>query len=172
MIRAKHCAFVPLTGALNRAEILSALAREEMRHSREGGCFAVAMLDIDHFKEVNDRFGHQAGDIVLQEVTRRMSSCIRSYDMLGRYGGEEFLILIPSSDVDRALSLAERVRMSIANKEITTPYGSVCVSASVGLAVSVPGTIGEIDRLLREADAALYRAKANGRNRCELAPLI
>ncbi|HUO33852.1 MAG TPA: diguanylate cyclase [Candidatus Acidoferrum sp.] len=159
----------PLTGALNRAEILDALEREEMRHSREGGCFAIAMLDIDHFKQVNDRFGHQAGDAVLQEVTRRISSCIRSYDMLGRYGGEEFLILIPSTDANRALSLAERVRTSIANNEVTVTYGSVCVSASVGLAVSVPGAIGETDRLLREADTALYRAKANGRNRCELA---
>jgi len=158
-----------LTGTFNRGEILEAVGREEVRSSREGGCFAVAMIDIDHFKNVNDQFGHQTGDAVLQEVTRRISSCIRSYDMLGRYGGEEFLNLIPSTNAEKAFSLSERVRAAIAKEPISTPYGPVCITISVGVAVSAPGEPEDIDKLLREADRALYRAKANGRNRSELA---
>lgn len=163
--RATHDA---LTGTFNRSEILDALSREEVRSAREGGTFAVALIDIDHFKEVNDKYGHQTGDIVLREATRRMASCIRSYDMLGRYGGEEFLILIPSVNREKALSLAERIRAGIAKEPVTLPYASVCMTISLGLAVSTHQQPHHIDQLLQLADAALYRAKANGRNRTEI----
>lgn len=162
--RATHDA---LTGIFNRSEILDALSREGVRQARERGSFAIALIDLDHFKNVNDTYGHAAGDFVLREAARRMSSCIRPYDMLGRYGGEEFLLLIPSTDASGALCLAERIRTAISKEPIESPNGPVGLTASLGVAISTYREPQPEGNLLQQADTALYRAKAKGRNRVE-----
>jgi two-component system cell cycle response regulator len=158
-----------LTGICNRGVILDTIRRERSRQDRGGNAFAIVMADIDHFKYVNDTHGHLAGDAVLQEVARRMTNFIRPYDAVGRYGGEEFLIVVPSSDAMGALGLGERVRQGIEAKPILAEGASISVTASFGIAASTPGHLLDPQEMLRFADDALYRAKKNGRNRCELA---
>ncbi|HTV57785.1 MAG TPA: diguanylate cyclase [Verrucomicrobiae bacterium] len=165
--RATHDA---LTGIFNRAEILDALSREAVRQAREHGSFAIALVDLDHFKIVNDTYGHAAGDFVLREAARRMASCIRPYDMLGRYGGEEFLVVIPSTDVSGALCLAERIRAAVSKEPIASPNGPVQLTASLGVAISSGEYSQSEDDLIQSADKALYIAKEKGRNRAEMAP--
>ncbi|MGB0034036.1 MAG: diguanylate cyclase [Candidatus Acidiferrales bacterium] len=158
-----------LTAIFNRGVIIDALHRERSRQAREGGSFGVVLLDIDHFKWVNDKHGHLIGDVVLQEVARRMTSSVRPYDLVGRYGGEEFLIVVPSSDSLGTLGLAERIRKAIESKPVVTPAGEVSVTASLGVAVSSESNPLEPKALLNSVDLALYRAKDLGRNRSEIA---
>jgi diguanylate cyclase (GGDEF)-like protein len=158
-----------LTGISNRASVLDAVSREQSRHLREGGSFGVILADLDHFKRINDTRGHLCGDAVLKEAAQRMTRCVRPYDTVGRYGGEEFLIVAPSLDGSGALGLAERIRKEIEFKPINTDSVDVPVTASFGVAVTVPGKPLEAHALLLLADKALYRAKDNGRNRSELA---
>ena len=158
-----------LTGISNRPSVLEAVSREQFRQVREGGSFGVIFADIDHFKSVNDTHGHLSGDEVLREVTQRMVGCVRPYDTVGRYGGEEFLIVAPSLDGTGALGLAERIRQAIESEPITTSSGEVRVTASLGVAVSSRDKPLETDALLRSADEALYRAKDQGRNQSKLA---
>ena len=164
--RATHDA---LTGVANRAVILETLRREQSRQEREGGSFGLIIADIDHFKNVNDTYGHLAGDSVLKAVTKTMETTLRPYDSVGRYGGEEFLIVVPRSDATAALSVAERIRKAIAAKPIQTDAGEVQVTASLGVAASMEPSRIDSKALLQLADEALYRAKQNGRNRSELA---
>ncbi|MGH9700358.1 MAG: GGDEF domain-containing response regulator [Candidatus Acidiferrales bacterium] len=164
--RATHDA---LTGIYNRGEIIEALNRERARQARDGGSFGVIIADLDHFKRVNDTYGHAAGDAVLRETTVRMKTCVRSYDFIGRYGGEEFLLVIPSSDAAGTLALAERIRQSIQSPPITTDAGEIKFTISLGVAASTPARPFGSQELLLQADQALYRAKENGRNRVELA---
>src|ERR1700736_4080307 len=164
--RATHDA---LTGISNRATALDAVTREHSRQLREGGTFGVILADIDHFKRINDTHGHLAGDAVLKETSRRMVACVRPYDTVGRYGGEEFLIVAPASDGAGASGLAERIRKAIESKPISTDSGEVRVTASLGVAVSGHDKPFELHALLHLADEALYRAKDLGRNRSELA---
>jgi diguanylate cyclase (GGDEF)-like protein len=131
----------------------------------------VIIADIDHFKRVNDTLGHLAGDAVLKEVARRMVACVRPYDTVGRYGGEEFLIVAPSVDAAGALALAERVRNGIQATPILTDADAVTITASCGVVVSSPSQPFDPETLLRLADEALYRAKDLGRNRSETAPV-
>jgi len=158
-----------LTGISNRGVIMDAVRRERSRQDRGGNAFAIVLADIDHFKYVNDTHGHLAGDAVLQEVSRCMTKFIRPYDAVGRYGGEEFLIVVPSSDAMGALGLAERIRQGIESKPIIVEGVTISVTTSFGVAASTPGRLLDPQEMLRFADDALYRAKANGRNRCELA---
>jgi two-component system cell cycle response regulator len=158
-----------LTGISNRGVIMDSVRRERSRQDRGATAFAIVLADIDHFKYVNDTYGHLAGDAVLQEVARRMTSCIRPYDCVGRYGGEEFLIVVPSSDAMGAIGLAERIRRDIEAKPVLAEGASISITASFGIASSTPNHLIDPQELLRFADDALYRAKANGRNRCELA---
>ncbi|MBZ5502908.1 MAG: diguanylate cyclase [Acidobacteriia bacterium] len=167
--RATHDA---LTGIWNRGVVLDALQRECSRQAREGGSVGTIMIDLDHFKQVNDTHGHPCGDIVLREIARRLGSCVRPYDTLGRYGGEEFLVVVPSADSVGALRMAERMREAIRATPITTQQGPVRITASLGVAVSGNGQLLNPEALLRLADDALYRAKARGRNCCELAPPV
>jgi two-component system, cell cycle response regulator len=164
--RATHDA---LTGISNRATALDAVTREHSRQLREGGTFGVILADIDHFKSINDTHGHLSGDAVLKETTRRMVACVRPYDTVGRYGGEEFLIVAPASDGPGTLGLAERIRQAIVAGPVSTDSGEVRVTASFGVAVSGSAKPLESQALLRLADEALYRAKDHGRNRSELA---
>lgn len=159
-----------LTGLANRGVILEALHRERSRQSRMGGSFGVVLADLDHFKYVNDQHGHLVGDAVLQELARRMRAAVRPYDLVGRYGGEEFLIVVPSSDVRGTMGLAERIRKSVEERPVKTEAGEIHMTISLGVAVADPVVPLDAQALLQVADDALYRAKDRGRNRCELGP--
>jgi two-component system cell cycle response regulator len=165
LFRATHDS---LTGIANRDVILDALRRESSRQLRDGGSFGIVMLDVDHFKSVNDTYGHLCGDVVLQEVVRRVNSTVRAYDTVGRYGGEEFLIVAPLSGAEGVLRLSERIRLAIEEKPIATEAGEISVTVSLGLAVSSETAYLDSKMLLSTADEALYRAKAEGRNRSEM----
>jgi diguanylate cyclase (GGDEF)-like protein len=163
----------PLTGLWNRGAILDLLRRETQRRQRSGGRLGVMMIDLDRFKQINDSHGHLIGDVVLREVVRRLRATIRPYDFIGRYGGEEFLILVPSCNHDDLLASAERLRLCAASTPIQTQDGPISSTISVGLiSVADQGQDPlEDEHLLRASDAALYRAKANGRNRVETGSL-
>ncbi|HBA72038.1 MAG TPA: diguanylate cyclase response regulator [Geobacter sp.] len=158
-----------LTGLLNHEEILSILDKELARSGRDGVCASVIMVDIDHFKMVNDTYGHLAGDAVLRITAEKMYSMERSYDSIGRYGGEEFLIVLPECCLECAVAFAERLRSCISQDSMDTSEGLIPVTISLGVAVS--GKEGRQDghSLVKAADAALYKAKENGRNRVEVA---
>jgi two-component system, cell cycle response regulator len=158
-----------LTGLYNRGGVLDALDREHARQMREQKPFGIILADIDHFKNVNDRHGHMCGDLVLREVAQRMAGCTRPYDTVGRYGGEEFLVVVPSADALGTLELVERMRVAIEAQPAATSSGDVRVTASFGvIANDSMSPIGS-NVLLQLADEALYRAKEQGRNRTELA---
>ena len=160
-----------LTGLWNRGAILDLLRREVCRRQRTGDALGVMMVDIDYFKKINDTHGHLIGDAVLQEVTRRLAVDVRPYDAVGRYGGEEFLIVFPGCNMPDLLVGAERLRHCIADQPIETSVGQIPVTLSLGLA-SVEQGENEIlgcESFLQRADAALYAAKARGRNRVETA---
>jgi two-component system, cell cycle response regulator len=163
--RATHDA---LTGIANRAAITEALGREISRQLRDNRPFGIVLADIDHFKNVNDTYGHLSGDDVLQMVAERLRNSTRPYDSVGRLGGEEFLIVAPSSDISGTLALAERIRKDIESQTVLAQAGSIRVTVSLGIAVSVHPPC-DVKALLQLADDALYRAKANGRNRSEVA---
>jgi len=161
-----------LTGISNRASIMDALRSELARQVREHRSFGVILADIDHFKNVNDTYGHLCGDQVLQAVALRMKESIRPYDTIGRYGGEEFLIIAPASDAAGTLALAERIRGALEATPVSTQGGDVHLTASLGATVSTDAQGVDPQRLLRLADQALYRAKQQGRNRSELVDLL
>ncbi|UXI69965.1 GGDEF domain-containing protein [Tahibacter amnicola] len=160
-----------LTGLLNRGAILEALDQEMQRAAREGHHLGVLMVDLDHFKPVNDAHGHPVGDTVLRETARRMQSSLRPYDRIGRYGGEEFLVVVPGEPPAVITEIAERIRLAVAADAVTTAVGDIAVTVSIGVATS-NGSACEAGHLVGVADDALYRAKAAGRNRVEpCAPL-
>lgn len=158
-----------LTGISNRGVALEALNREHSRQLREGGSFGIILADLDHFKYINDKHGHLVGDAVLKEAASRILSCTRSYDTVGRFGGEEFLIVVPSSGPLGPLGLAERMRKVLEAQPFTTDAGTINVTGSFGVAISNRDDQLDTQGLIRLADNALYRAKDNGRNRSELA---
>jgi two-component system, cell cycle response regulator len=158
-----------LTGVANRGVIFDALHREASRQAREHSGYGIILLDLDHFKWVNDTHGHMAGDAVLKETAQRISSCVRAYDIVGRYGGEEFLVVLPACDSICMRKLAERLRQAIGSQAIRTPSGEVTITASLGIAVSTAERPITPGALLHDADQALYRAKSLGRNRAEVA---
>jgi two-component system cell cycle response regulator len=153
----------PLTDILNRRAILDRLAQEISRAGREKACLSVGMFDIDHFKAVNDVHGHQAGDDALIAFTRCIRARLRNYDILGRYGGEEFLVIAPGSVGHNGESLYERLRAGVAETVTPTRAGPLSLTVSIGVAKGTGA--GTVDALLAAADAALYQAKAAGRNR-------
>ena len=157
-----------LTGIANRSVALDAIRREHARQIREQSPFGVILADLDHFKSINDTFGHLCGDVVLKEAAQRMLSCIRPYDTIGRYGGEEFLIVLPSVNESSTFALAERMRKAIESNPFVTDSGKVAVTASFGAAVSANAALTAPKMLVDLADQALYRAKGQGRNRSEL----
>ena len=153
----------PLTGLLNRRAILDRLREELARTGRNGDLLAVGMCDIDHFKQVNDTYGHQTGDDVLCGLTQILRDSLRAYDSLGRMGGEEFLVIAPMKVGMDCLSVFSRLCLRVAENKIKTRSGVLSVTVSIGLAyVAVESTV---DQILEAADVALYRAKAQGRNR-------
>jgi two-component system, cell cycle response regulator len=163
-----------LTGLWNRGAIVDLLRREVSRRQRNGDAMGVIMADIDYFKKINDTHGHLVGDTVLQEATRRLAANVRPYDAVGRYGGEEFLIVLPGCNAFNLGVSAERLRHCIADQVIETSVGQIPLTLSLGLASVEQGEKKMLDceMFLRHADKALYAAKDRGRNRVETAALL
>lgn len=157
-----------LTGLYNRRVVIERLEVEHARFLRSGQRYAIVMMDLDHFKAINDTHGHNAGDAVLREVSRRLRQDVRSTDTLARLGGEEFLLLLPMNDIDGALVHAGRIRKHIAATPVATPSANIAITISLGVA-EVFHSDRAPDNVISRADTALYRAKAAGRNRVEAA---
>lgn len=155
----------PLTGVHNRRHLSSMLRQEKLRSDRSGESFCIAILDLDFFKKINDTFGHQAGDDVLKACAECGSRTIRPIDCFGRYGGEEFEVLLVQTGLDGARIVAERMRHAIAGLRFPHISSDLVVTVSIGLAQYRPRE--DIEAVRKRADAALYRAKAGGRNRVE-----
>ena len=160
-----------LTGWHNRRYLSVRLSEELARARRDGSRLVCLMLDIDHFKRINDNWGHAAGDVVLREIAQRIESQVRASDVAARYGGEEFVVLLPGTEVGSAMLLAERIRTAVSAKPVDLPNGdSVTITASIGISEVHPApqandlkTVG--DALIARADVALYAAKSAGRDR-------
>jgi diguanylate cyclase (GGDEF)-like protein/PAS domain S-box-containing protein len=153
-----------LTSLWNRSAVLERLRTELERAAREKKSLAVIMADLDHFKKINDTYGHQAGDIVLRETAIRIRSSLRPYDIVGRYGGEEILIILPGCDGDGAANFAERIRHYICDSMIETEKGPIAVSLSLGVTCTNGDAAKNPNSMVAEADTALYQAKRSGRN--------
>jgi two-component system, cell cycle response regulator len=158
-----------LTSIWNRGVIMDLLGRELARSQRETGCTIVLLADVDHFKSINDTHGHPVGDEVLREIGRRLLLSIRSYDFVGRYGGEEFLIVLNNCDPKSAGARAEAIRKAMNSRPFHTACGALNVTMSFGLLLSKDWGPRSVEELLFEVDAALYAAKAAGRDCVRLA---
>jgi diguanylate cyclase (GGDEF)-like protein len=159
-----------LTGVLNRGELMSRAEKEISRiersePDRDGKSLSLVMLDIDNFKLINDDHGHQAGDKILSQLAARIQKQLRPYDILGRYGGEEFLLLLPETSLSRAMQTAERIRACIADKPFKDGNQPLKVTISIGVSSANYGI--KLTEAIKVADQALYSAKLNGRNRVE-----
>jgi diguanylate cyclase (GGDEF)-like protein len=159
----------PLTGLWNHEKILRILGQELHRAEREGLSVSVVMADLDHFKNVNDTYGHPTGDTVLRTAAKRMVTSTRDYDAVGRYGGEEFLLVLPGCDHRCATSTAIRILNCIGLEAVDSFEGMIPITVSLGIAASIPKQRRDQDAMVKAADAALYRAKENGRNRFKVA---
>jgi len=155
----------PLTGLLNRRGMTDRFEKEVARQARQGGTMGLLLLDLDHFKQVNDTYGHAAGDVALCAVAKILSSMRRVYDDAGRWGGEEFLVLLPECSKVDLLNIAERIRAAVSILRIET--GTQTFSFTVSIGAHHPGTPQTLDAMLQQVDKALYAAKAAGRNRVE-----
>jgi len=160
-----------LTQLFSRAEVLAGLERELARGQRTEQPLAVILGDIDHFKAINDSQGHVAGDEALREVGKKLKSALRQYDLAGRYGGEEFLLVLPNCELTSATNRAEKIRELISQNPINTPVGSISITMSFGVTVAKAQPKLTSKELLHQADQALYRAKEHGRDRVEAFPL-
>jgi diguanylate cyclase (GGDEF)-like protein len=150
-----------LTGIFNRRHLDEQLLEAGRISARNQQSLAIVMLDIDHFKHINDSHGHPAGDLVLQEFARRLRSTLRAGNIVGRWGGEEFLVIAPRTTADQAMMLGERIRLSIADQPIDLGSVRLSITVSVGCGVGLKPSA----ELVALADVALYRSKAEGRNR-------
>jgi two-component system, cell cycle response regulator len=154
-----------LTQVWNRGEIIGFLRREMVRSRRSSTPLGVVMVDVDKFKQINDTLGHQAGDSVLRELAKRFSGNLREYDGVGRYGGEEFLLIVPGCDLATTIRRANEIRTMISNELVVSDSKATTVTVSMGVAVADGSET--VESLLHRTDTALYRAKSNGRNRVE-----
>ncbi|HME34168.1 MAG TPA: diguanylate cyclase [Candidatus Sulfotelmatobacter sp.] len=158
-----------LTNLLNRAEIIAALEREFSRSGREDKPASIILADIDHFKRVNDTLGHAAGDEVLKQVACRLKADLRPYDLVGRYGGEEFILILPGCALDVGARRADEIRKLVGKDPICTQFGATSATVSMGVTATCLAKDGTVAELLHEADMSLYAAKKNGRNCVEVA---
>jgi len=156
-----------MTGLLNRGEIIAFLRQQIARGRRENRPVGLVLADLDHFKKINDSYGHSAGDCVLQEIARRFRAGLRIYDGVGRYGGEEFLMVLPGCDLVTTVRRCDGIRTLIGAEAIVTPQSTLSATVSMGATVADSATDLSVEALLEAADEALYRAKQNGRNRVE-----
>jgi diguanylate cyclase (GGDEF)-like protein len=154
-----------LTGLLNRSAALDALRNELERATRQGAPLCLMLADVDHFKEVNDTYGHMVGDAVLCEAGRRMRSSVRSHDSVGRYGGEEFIFILPGCDGDNARNMAQRLQACVTSQPVELPRLTISFTISTGVVVKYNAVVEDLDSLIQAADTALYEAKVKGRNR-------
>jgi two-component system cell cycle response regulator len=154
-----------LTGLLNRSATLEALRNELERAARQGTPICLMLVDFDHFKDINDTYGHAAGDAVLWEAARRMRTSVRAYDHVGRYGGEEFLFILPGCDTENARNQAERLKAFITSQPVELPSLAISFTISIGTVVKYNPVLKDLDSLVQAADASLYEAKVQGRNR-------
>jgi two-component system cell cycle response regulator len=159
----------PLTGLASRAAVLEILRIELSRAGREGSTLGILLADLDHFKQVNDTYGHLAGDAVLRETAKRMRASLRPYDAVGRYGGEEFLIILPGSHAASSIKRAECLRTAVERVPVNTSEGKIPVTVSIGVTIGGGTQPDNIELLVKAADTALYQAKINGRNRVQSA---
>jgi two-component system cell cycle response regulator len=157
-----------LTELWNRTSMFEILAAELTRSKRDSSSVSILMIDLDHFKHVNDTLGHTAGDGVLREAARRMVACVRSYDSVCRYGGEEFLIILPGCDAAAATLRAEEIRAVMAKDDFQIPEGRLAVTCSIGVAAAPGADNPDLTELIGKADEALYAAKHNNRNCVEV----
>jgi diguanylate cyclase (GGDEF)-like protein len=158
----------PLTNLYNRRHFLSAADLEFERANRYCNSLAVIMVDIDHFKLINDAHGHDVGDLVLLAVAENIRSTMRRYDIPCRYGGEEFVILLPETDLSDAVSIGKRLREIIESTVIDTCKGLITVTVSVGIAATSEGDQDKVNVWIKRADQALYKAKQSGRNQVKV----
>jgi diguanylate cyclase (GGDEF)-like protein/PAS domain S-box-containing protein len=153
-----------LTGLFNRRHFFELSNLELARSRRNGNPLVMLMMDIDHFKNINDTFGHQAGDTVLETLARFGRTCIRAVDVFGRIGGEEFAILLPETKLEDGVAVAERLRHGVERMQIDADGATLSITVSIGVACALAGS-HHFDEILAESDRALYKAKCNGRNR-------
>ncbi|WP_072680843.1 diguanylate cyclase [Arcobacter sp. LA11] len=153
-----------LTGILNRRAVMKAFELEIERYKRDDKSSSLALFDLDFFKKVNDTYGHVVGDEVLCEITKKTSSVLRPYDSFGRYGGEEFLLILPDCNEEETYIICERIRKLIYDSKINTSVGLISVSISVGACVFSSNKNCSIEELVKIADDNLYEAKEQGRN--------
>jgi diguanylate cyclase (GGDEF)-like protein len=156
-----------LTGLFNRRYMMEALDKEVHRSIRKGGTLSMIMLDIDHFKRVNDTFGHLQGDVVLQKVAQQLQKELRSYDCAARYGGEEFVAILPDSSLKEAVFVADRIRLSVQATKFNGELDKLNLTVSLGVTSFSRESVTTVDSFIKLADDALYRAKEKGRNRVE-----
>ncbi len=156
----------PLTGLYNRREYEMLFTRELERARRKNAPWSLAILDLDHFKAVNDRYGHAVGDEVLRRVAKICREHLRSIDIIGRLGGEEFIILLPDTAIDEAFTVGTRLLKALAAAEMEAGQDKIKITATIGISQLLPGD-PDINAVIGRADAALYRGKAAGRNRVE-----
>jgi diguanylate cyclase (GGDEF)-like protein len=159
----------PLTGIWNRGALFELLRADLERAQRTATSLSLFLIDLDNFKRVNDEFGHLAGDAILREIAQRLSAAVRVYDVVGRYGGEEFIVAAADLQTERPCQFAERLRLAISAFPVPTLKADVTVSISIGVATTNPGDDCSVEKLIQSADTALYQAKASGRNRVETA---
>lgn len=159
----------PLTKILNHGAIMDTVVREVDRAHREHQPLSLILADLDGFKKVNDSYGHVVGDNVLIEVAARMRKCLRSYDAIGRYGGEEFLMVLPNSDAAQAIRLSERIRVAVSHEPFHIGHLALTVTVSQGVTTWTEPYPIPVDRLIHSADGALYLVKNGGRNGVEYA---
>jgi diguanylate cyclase (GGDEF)-like protein len=153
----------PLTGTFNRRHFMDLMAREQRRADRYGAIYSLLMVDIDHFKKVNDGYGHQVGDQAIQAMADACKKLMRPTDIVARYGGEEFIITLTHTDLAGALKVAERLRVAVADIALPTEQGALNFTISIG--VSTYAKASRLEQIIAAADHALYAAKAGGRNR-------
>ncbi len=155
----------PLTQLFNRRYMMEVLDKEIQRTARKGSPLSLIIIDIDHFKKVNDLYGHQQGDVVLVNVSNLIKKHLRSYDVAARYGGEEFVAVLPETPLEEAMAVAERVRVAIQQLSFSNKLMTLKITISLGVATFPMTGLDTIDDIIRTADEALYRAKSEGRNR-------
>jgi diguanylate cyclase (GGDEF)-like protein len=161
-----------LTSLYNRRFLMEALTRELDRVQRKDSVLTLVILDVDHFKNINDTYGHQSGDEVLQAVAVAARIGLRLYDVAARYGGEEFVLVLPETPLTGGMVVAERLRKRVEALSFTLPLDQLTVTVSIGVASYPSPAVIDVETLLQQADVALYQAKRNGRNRVETMPVL